>query len=65
MTQLQSKNPQAFQLINQARNSGANPQMLMKQMMSNIDKNSMQQVLTQAKQFGVPDNVLQQIQNIK
>lgn len=39
--------------------------MLMKQMMSNIDKNSMQQVLTQAKQFGVPDNILQQIQNIK
>ena len=64
MNQLQSKNPQAFQMINQARSSGANPQDFMKQMMGNVSPQDMQQVLVQAKQMGVPDEVLQQVQNI-
>lgn len=64
MSQLQSKNPQAYQMINQARNSGANPQDFMKQMMGNVNSQDMQQILTQAKQLGVPDEVLQQVQNM-
>lgn len=59
------KNPQAYQVINQARNSGANPQELIKQFMGNTNNQQMQDVLTQAKNFGVPDNVLQQVQNMK
>lgn len=65
MQQVQSQNPQAFQVVNQAINSGANPMQFMKQFIGNISPQQMQDIMTQAKQFGVPDEVLQQIQNIK
>lgn len=65
MTQLQSKNPQMANQIQQAMNNGTNPQMLMKQMMGNMNNTQMQGVLNQARQMGVPDEVLNQIQNTK
>lgn len=65
MTQLQSKNPQMANQIQQAMNNGTNPQMLMKQMMGNVNNQQMQGVLNQARQMGVPDEVLNQIQNTK
>ena len=65
MRQVQNQNPQAFQMVNQAINSGANPMQFMKQVMGNVSPQQMQDIMTQAKQFGVPDEVLQQIQNIK
>ena len=65
MQQVQNQNPQAFQMVNQAINSGANPMQFMKQVMGNVSPQQMQDIMTQAKQFGVPDEVLQQIQNIK
>lgn len=65
LTQLQGRNPQAASQIRQAMNSGTNPQSLMKQMMGNSDNNQIQQVITQAKNLGVPDSVLSQVQNIK
>nr|DAW20982.1 MAG TPA: hypothetical protein [Caudoviricetes sp.] len=46
-------------------NSGTDPQALMRQMMGNMDNSQMQQVLGQAKNMGVPDNILNQIQNMK
>lgn len=63
--QLQSKNPQMASQISQSMQSGVNPQALMKQMMGNFDNNQMQQIMTQAKQFGCPDNILRQMQNMK
>ncbi len=45
--------------------NGVNPQSMLKQMMGNVNSSQMQQVLTQAKSFGVPDNILSQIQNFK
>lgn len=65
MGQLQTKNPQMFQMINQAKNSGGNPQNILKQIMGKSSPEQMQQVLTQAKSMGVPENVLSQIQNLK
>lgn len=65
MQQVQNQNPQAFQMVNQAINSGANPMQFMKQVMGNVSPQQMQDIMAQAKQFGVPDEVLQQIQNIK
>ena len=47
MTQLQSKNPQMANQIQQAMNNGTNPQMLMKQMMGNVNNQQMQGVLNQ------------------
>lgn len=65
MGQLQSQNPQAFQTINQAINSGSQPQQIVKQLIGNISPQEMQQVLQMGKQFGVPDEVLNQVQNMK
>lgn len=63
--QLQTKNPQMASQISNAMQNGANPQALMKQMMGNVDNNQMQSVLSQARNLGVPDNILQQIQNAR
>lgn len=65
MGQLQTKNPQMASQIRQAMNNGTNPQQLMKQMMGNVDNQQMQQVMTQARNIGVPDNILKQMQNMK
>ena len=65
MGQLQAKNPQMASQISQAMNSGANPQSLIKQMMGNMGNSQMQQIMGQMKQFGCPDNILNQIQNMK
>lgn len=65
MNQLQGKNPQMFQIINQAQNNGVNPQNMLKQMMGGIDTQQMQNIMQQAKQMGCPDNVLSQLQNLK
>ena len=63
--QLQTKNPQMASQISNAMQNGVNPQALMKQMMGNVDNNQMQQIMGQLKQFGCPDNILQQIQNTR
>ena len=65
MGQLQSRNPQMANQISQAMNSGVNPKALMKQMMGNMDNTQIQNALNQAKQFGVPDNILNQMQNMR
>ena len=65
MGQLQSKNPQMFQMINQVMQKGSNPQDILKQMIGKSSPEQMQQVLTQAKGMGVPDDILSQIQNFK
>lgn len=65
MNQLRGKNPQMFQIINQAQNNGVNPQDMLKQMMGGIDTQQMQNIMQQAKQMGCPDNVLSQLQNLK
>ena len=65
MSQLKARNPQMYQTINQARNSGANPQDFVKQMTQNATPEQMQGVLTQAQQFGVPRDILAQVQNNK
>lgn len=51
--------------INQAMSNGADPRNLIKQMMGNVDNSQMQSILNQAKQFGCPDNILNQIQNMR
>ncbi len=65
MGQLQLKNPQMAGQINQAMNNGIDPQTLIKQMMNSMNNNQIKNALNQARQFGVPNNILQQIQNTK
>ena len=65
MTQLQSRSPQNFQAINQMMSSGGNPQNLLRQFVGKSTPEQMQNILTQAKQFGVPDSILAQVQNMR
>lgn len=65
MNQLQGRNPQSYNMVSQMMKNGVNPQNMLKQMMGNVNPTQMQQVLTQAKNIGVPDDVLSQIQNLK
>lgn len=54
-----------YQQLSQLKNSGANPQILIQQMVSKTNSQQMQEILSQAKNLGVPDNILAQIQNMK
>lgn len=61
---LRVQNPQAYQTFMQMKQSGANPQGIMQQMLGNATPNQMQNVMQMGKQYGVPNDVLAQIQNM-
>lgn len=63
MNQLKAKSPQAFQIVNQARNSGGNPMDLFRQITNGYSSEQMNSLFDRAKQFGVPNDVIQQLQN--
>ncbi len=65
MNMLKQKNPQGYNMINQLRQSGGNPNAILNQMMGNMQPQQKQQLLQSAKQYGVPDNVLSRFQNMK
>ena len=65
MSQLETRNPQGYRMINQAMMSNGNPNELMKQMLGNASPEQIQDILVKAKNFGCPDNILSQIQNLK
>ena len=60
-----TNNPQAFNQYKQFRQSNGNPMELFKQMTGNYTPEQMQGYIKFAKSFGVPDELLQQIQNLK
>ena len=64
MSQLQSKNPNGHSLLNQMMNSGGNPQQLLHQLVVKSSPQQLQGIMQQAKQFGVPDDILSQLQNM-
>lgn len=43
-----------FQMINQAKNNGTNPQDMLKQMVGNSNPEQMQNIIQQAKSMGCP-----------
>lgn len=65
MNQLKQRNPNGFQFLDQAMKNGGNPQALVQQIMGSATPEQRQNIITQAKNYGVPDNYLAQIQNIK
>lgn len=65
MNQLQIRNPKMASEIKQAMESGVNPQDFMKQVMGDVSNSDMQQMLQQASTLDVPNDVLQQFQNMK
>jgi len=62
---LKVKNPKGYQTINALMQNNANPQAMLKQLMSNASPEQKQALLRQAKNYGVPNEVLSQIQNMK
>ena len=64
MNQLQQRNPQGYQTLQNLMQSKNDPQKILKQMMGNITPEQRQSILSQAKQFGAPDNILSQFQNM-
>lgn len=52
-----------YQLINQARQNNSNPMDLLKQVTNGYTPEQMSSLFARAKQMGVPDSVLEQIQN--
>lgn len=62
---LRSSNPQMFSAYEQMRKSNGNPMDFFKQVTNSYTPEQMQSFMGFAKQMGIPDNVLSQIQNTK
>ena len=65
MNQLKMKLPKEFQQLNALMQSNANPQAIVQQMMSGATSEQKESLYKQAKNYGVPDSILSQIQNMK
>ena len=65
MSRLQAQNPQQANQLKQMMSSGSNPQDILKQIMTNSNSSQVENVLNMGKQIGVPDDILNKIQNIK
>lgn len=65
LSRLQNKNLKGFQTIQQMITNKQSPDGMIKQLMSNMNSEQKQNLFRQAKSFGVPDNVLSKIQNMK
>ena len=58
---MKAKNPQMFKFIEQARKNKDNPQELFKEITKGYKPEQMEKIYSQAKQMGIPDDVLKQI----
>jgi len=65
MNQMKVKMPKNFQVAQNLMQNNGNPQGLVKQIMGNISPEQKQGLLNQMKQYGCPENILSQLQNMK
>ena len=65
MMRLQKQNPQGYQMVNEAMQNNGNPQSIIQQMMSNATPEQKESLFKQARQYGVPNDILSKIQNMK
>lgn len=54
-----------YQTINALMQNKGNPQALLQQIMGNATSEQKESLIKQAKQYGCPDNILSQVQNMK
>ena len=59
------KMPKNFQVAQNLMQSNGNPEKIVNQIMGNMNSEQKQELLSKAKQYGCPDNILAQLQNIK
>ena len=64
MTQLKMRNPQMFQMLEKAQQNKSNPMELFKQVTSKYTPEQMNNLINVAKQYGVPDDIINQINGI-
>ena len=57
--------PQNFQIVNNLMQNKANPETIIQQMFKNSTTEQRQNILNQAKNYGVPTEILAKLQNIK
>lgn len=59
---MKAKNPQMFQTINQAMQNKDNPMELFKQVTNGYSPQQMNSLMTQARNMGFPNEILEQVQ---
>ena len=65
MNQLRVKNPQGYQTVQNLIQNNGDPQAFLHQIMQKATPEQKQQLFKQAKNYGVPNDFLAQIQNMK
>ena len=63
MSNLEARDPRLAGQIKTMMTNGTDPKSVVKQMMGSQSPEQISNVLTMAKQYGVPDEILSQIQN--
>lgn len=63
MNQMKMKNPQVFQIVEQARRSNGNPIELFKQVTNGYKPEQIEGIFNRAKQMGVPEEYINQLKN--
>ena len=61
MSQLKARNPQMFNLLNQAQKNQRNPQEMFKEITKGYKPEQMEKIFNQAKQFGIGDDVINKL----
>ena len=61
MKQLQMRNPQMFQMLEQARKNNNNPEELFKEITKNYKPEQMEMIFNKARQFGIGDDVINKL----
>ena len=60
---MKAKNPQMFQMIEQARQNNADPMEMFKEVTKGYSKEQMDSLINQAKNMGFPRDVLDKVQD--
>lgn len=63
MNQVRARNPQAFQMLEQARKNNNNPMELLKQVTKEYSPEQINGLFEKSKQFGISDEVISQIKD--
>ena len=63
MSNLEARDPRLAGQIKTMMTNGTDPKSMVKQMMGGKSPEQLSNVLTMAKQYGVPDEILSQLQN--
>ena len=60
---MKAKNPQVFQMVEQARKNNGNPLDMFKQITNNYKPEQLNMLFDRAKQMGVPEEYINQVKN--